>query len=233
MAATLLELRNRVYGYLNDLQSTSSFTGAGDRYPAYVVNSAINDSLIHYVKILNSNFQGYLYTSLSINILANVREYSLGPTFRSPIYEVRRTINQVSFVLTPFQENLIPIDTTPIPNSIWLPSYSLRQNNIIFNMFPDSNETGGVTVHFQGKVTRLAADGTELPDTLYDLEDCIVIRSVIRLLQAKDVTGALKSIGGWRQEIVEAETAFWQQVGNRYTRPDKPIPIEYNDEFYI
>lgn len=233
MAATLLELRNRVYGYLNDLQSTSAFTGAGDRYPAYVVNSVINDAIRHYVKILNANYQGYLSVTNNYNIVALQTDYDLGATFRSPIYEVRRTINQVSFPLTPFQDLLIPIDQTPIPNDIWLPSYFLKGNFISFNMVPNSNETNGFSVRFQGKVAPLTADGNQLPDALYDLEDCVVLRSVVRLLQAKDVTGALKSVGGWREELTETEAAFWQQVGNRYTRPDKPIPIEYSDEFYI
>jgi len=233
MAATLLQLRNRVYGYLNDLQSLTTFTGAGDRFPAFVVNSVINDAIKHYVKVLNANYQGYLRTSVIIDLVAGQRRYTLGPTFRSPIYEVRRTINQIDFPIFPFQDYTIPIDQTPVPNDIFLPSYFLDQNFIVFNMIPQQNETAAVTIYFQGKVLDLTFDSTPLPDTLYDLEDCVVLKTVIRLLQGKDVSGALKSITGWKEELKEAEVAFWQQVGNRYVQHDKPIPIEYSDEFYV
>jgi len=233
MAATLLQLRNRVYGYLNDLQSLTSFTGDGDRFPKFVVNSVLNDSLKHYVKVLNANYQGYLRVSVVINLIANVKRYYLGPDFRSPIYEVRRTINQVDFPVFPFQDYTIAIDTTPVPNDIYLPSYFLEQNYIVFNGYPQRDEAGAFTVYFQGKAPVLPLDGTELPDSLYDLEDCIVLKTVIRMLQGKDVSGALKSITGWKEELKEAEIAFWQQVGNRYVQHDKPIPIQYSDEFFI
>lgn len=233
MAATQLELRNRIYGYLNDLQSTTVFTGAGDRFPAYVVNSVINDTIRHYVNLLNGNYQGYLSTTLSFNVLASVRDYDLGATFRSPIYAVRRTINQVNYPLTPFQDLLTAIDLTPIPNTIWLPSYYLEGNHIVFNQFPESAEVGAFTVRFQGKVAPLVVDADPLPDTLYDMEDCAVLRSVLRLLRAKDVSGALKAVTGWKEELLDAEAVFWSQVGNRYVRPDRPIPIQYPDEIFI
>lgn len=233
MAATLEELRNRVYGYLNDLQSPTAFTGQGDRYPAYIVNSTLNDAIRHYVKLLNSNYQGYLSAEVSIDLLASVNEYALPSAFRSVVYDVRRTINNVDYPLTQCESYLYPVDLTPVPNESYLPAYALRGPNIWFNQFPVSPETGAIVIRFQEKVAPLVADGDELPDQLYDMEDCVVIRTVVRLLQAKDVTGALKSVTGWKEEMRDVETAFWTQVANRYIRPDRPAPIAYSDELYI
>lgn len=235
MAATLLELRNRVYSYLNDLQSLTTFTGSGDRYPSYVVNSVINDSIRHYVKVLNANYQGYLSNEITLSIVANVNEYALPSTFRSPIYDIRRTINQIDYPLTATESYHYTIATVPTPNEIWLPSYAIRGQNIWFSLYPTSNEADAVRIRFQRKVTPLTTDGGAtgtLIDELYDAEDCIVIRSVVRLLQAKDVTGALKSITGWKEELRDVEAAFWLQVGNRYMKLERPVPVTYGDDFY-
>lgn len=235
MAATLLELRNRVYSYVNDLQSLTAFTGSGDRYPAYIVNSVINDAIRHYVKILNANYQGYLSTEITISLVANVNEYALPVGFRSPIYDIRRTINQVDYPLMACESYHYATTTVATPNEVWLPSYAIRGQNIWFSVRPTSNEADAVRIRFQQKVAPLTTDsgatGT-LIDQLYDAEDCIVIRSVVRLLQAKDVTGALKSITGWKEELRDVEAAFWLQVGNRYMKLERPIPTTYNDEFY-
>ena len=62
-------------------------------------------------------------------------------------------------------------------------------------------------------------------------EDCIALKTAMRMLRAKDVSGALKNITGWGQELKEAERAFFMQVGNRYVKPDKPNPVEV-DQIY-
>lgn len=231
--ATLLELRNRVYGYLNDLQSSTAFTGSGDRYPSYILNSIINDSMRHYTNLLNSNYQGYLSTEISINLVANQNEYLLPASFRSPIYDIRRILNQTNYPLYPVENYHFPTDLTPTPNNSWLPGYAIRGQNIWFNLYPTSNESNAVSIRFQAKVDPLVGDADPLINQLYDAEDCIVLRAVVRALQAKDVTGALKSITGWKEELRDAEVTFWTQVGNRYIKLDKPIPSAYADEIYI
>lgn len=230
MATTLLDLRNRVLVMLNDLQD--AITGTGDRYKTQNLNITINAVMHHYERLLNSNYQGFLNTTVVINILANVTTYALGSTFRSPIYEVRRTIQNVDYSLNPVLTYNATLYTVPVSNEIWIPSFHLEGNNIVFSYLPQSDEAGAVTVKFQKKLLDLALDVDTLDDQLYDAEDCIVIKSAIRALKAKDVSGALKNIGGWEKELTEAERAFFQQVGNRYVKPDRPIPVQYDDGVY-
>lgn len=232
MAATLLELRNQVLVNLNDLQDP--ITGEGDRYKVPNLNIQINGVVQQYVRLLNSNYQGYLNAEIAVDITAGDTAYDLGSDFRSPIYQVRRTINNVIFYQNPISTYNAILSTQTVPNVSWCPSYHLEGNFIVFSYPPQDDEMAASIVQYQGKVPDMVMDSDELNDQLYDAEDCIVIRSTLRALKAKDVSGALKNITGWEKELIDAERAFYQQVGNRYVKPDKPIPIpngeggEYN-----
>lgn len=226
MAATLLNLRNRVLINLNDLQD--AITGTGDRYKNLNLNSTINDVIHHYERLLNSFYQGYLSTDISINLLSGVTSYALGSGFRSPIYEVRRTVNDVNFYLNPVLTYNAILTNINVSNNQWTPSYRLEGNNIIFSYPPSDAEAAGVIVKHQKKLVNLAIDSSPLDDQLFDAEDCIVLKSSIRALRAKDISGALKNISGWDKELQESEKAFFMQAGNRFVKPDRPIPISYD-----
>jgi hypothetical protein len=230
MAATLLELRNTTLTWLNDLQDP--ITGTADRYSTFAVNLSINSAIKHYVKILNSNYQGYLSVDLPLNLIANVREYALPASFRSPIYQVRRTIDQSNYFLDPFQPYNAVLDEVAVSNESWLPNFWLEGNRILFTQKPSNSETAAVIIKHQLKVINLTTDGQQLPDELYDMEDCVSIRAANRLLGAKDVSGGIKNVGFWSKELQEAEAAFYMQVGNRYVKPDHPLPIADDDNFY-
>lgn len=227
MAATLLELRIRVLDGLNDLQD--EVAGTGERYTKSSLNRTINRSMKHYCNHLNTFYQGYLRTSLTINALANTRSYALPSTFRSPIYEVRRTINTLNVPLKPRHLYNFTIPTDPIPNDAWIPCYELQGNTLVLSSAPMSNETAALTLDHQAKLADLATDVSTLDDQLYDAEDCIVIRTIVMMLRAKDVSGAFKNIEGWEGQLADSERVFFAQVGNRYVPPDVPIPTQ---EFY-
>lgn len=231
MAATLIELRRRTLVMLNDLFNETTVTG--ELYTNTAVNRTINDCMLYYAKIINSFYQGYLSSTISINLVANQTTYALGSTFRSPIYSVRRTIQNEIFNLFPFQNYLGVNTTDAVPNNTYLPTYQLEGNNIVFSAPPTDNEVGGVVVRFQKKLVELAADASILDDELYDAEDCIIIRSAVRLLRGKDVSGGLKNSNGWVQELQDAEKAFYLQAGNRYVKQDVPIPRPAEDYAYL
>lgn len=219
---TLLDLRTRVLGYLND--------PVVERYNVPSVNSAINDAMIHYQRILQSNYQGYLSTNYSLDVISGQKTYALSAAFRSPVYQVRRTIQLTDYFLDPFIPYNVLLDTNTVDNSSWLPFWYLEGNSITFSTAPASNETGAVIIKHQEKLTRLSIDASPLNDQMYDAEDCIVLKATIRLLKSKDVSGAFKDIGGFRDELKEAENSFWSQVGNRYVKPDRPLS-EPGDNF--
>lgn len=229
MAATRLQLRKDVLILLNDLQDETLATG--DRYKPTHLNNTINNVIRHYVNKLNQFYQGYLKSSLTVNVLASTSSYALGASFRSPIYEVRRTLNSMDLPLAPFNPYEVAVSTTPVPNAAWLPSYHLDGNNLVFNAPPASDEASAIRVYYQTKPTDMSSDTDALDDQLYDAEDCIKIRTAMRLLRAKDVSGAFKNIDGWRSELNDAEAAFFTQVGSRYVRPEVPIPVEDSDYF--
>lgn len=229
MASTLLQLRKRTLIYLNDLQKIA--TGNGVRYNDVALNQIINDVTVNYVKIINRFYQGYLSIPLSINLLANTNKYALGSTFRSPIYEARRTINGMDYPLAPKTPYLYTLDTTPIPNTSFLPDFWLEGNSIVFSQFPAANEANGVTIKFPMKSVSLVNDGDALDDQLYEVEDCVVIRTAQRALRAKDVSGALKNVSGWDKELQDAELTLYGQIGNRYLISDKPKPIPIYDDY--
>ncbi len=231
MASTLFQLRTRELIYLNDLQNT--INASGSRYQTPYLNQITNDVVKYYTRLLNSNYQGYLSSSITLDIIGGIKVYALGPSFRSPIYEVRRTINQVDYNLDPFHPYEVALDTTPVPNSSWLPRYYLEGNNIVFLGIPQSDEFQAVTIKFQAKTVDLVSDSDQIDDQLYDAEDCIVLRSVLRALRAKDVSGALKNTIGFDNELKDAENTFYCQVGNRYIRHDHPIPTDSGDDFFI
>lgn len=224
MASTLLELRTQVLINLNDLQN--SVTGIGDRYTSVALNSIINSAVRHYTKHLNSFYQGYLSTDLPINILANTNTYALANTFRTPIYEARRTIGTTNYYLNPIHTYNSLISTIAISNEEWVPSYHLEGMNIVFSMYPASNETAAVVLKHQTKVAALTTDVSTVNDQLYEAEDCIVLKATVQALKTKDVSGALKNISGWESELEIAERAFFTQVGNRYVKPDRPISVD-------
>jgi len=231
MGASLYQLRLNTFVNLNDVSNVLAATA--ERYRVDFANIVINNALQHYVKILNANYQGYLSRDYSLDLLANVREYTLDSTFRTPVYEVRRTINQVNFFLDEFASYNQIVSTVPVPNEEWIPTWHLEDQRIVFNMFPAANEIAGVIIKHQKKVTPLVTDTDEIGDDLYELEDCVVLKSTIRLLRAKDVSGALKGISSWETELKEAEAALWMQAGKRHVKPDRPIPIAIEDNFYI
>ncbi len=219
MASTLLELRIRVLGMLNDLEDPN--TGLSGRYNLTIVNGVINDCIVHYANLIRMHYQGYLKSSVSIDVLASVNSYSLGSSFRSPIYEVRRTIDNIDrplMVCPPYNK---AFDLTPVDNASWWPDYYLEGNNIVFTSYPASDESNAVTVKFPFKPTRLVLDTDALDDQLYDAEDAIVVRSVYRLLLSKDVSGAFKNIDGWRSQMTEADKVLMISVGNRYLSNEK------------
>ena len=96
----------------------------------------------------------------------------------------------------------------------------------MFSSYPATNELAAVTVEHQMKPTDLPTDTTALNDQFYDAEDCIILRATIFALKSKDVSGALKNIGGWESELRNSEKVFFSQVGNRYVKPDHPIPAD-------
>lgn len=216
---------------LNDLKNST--TGTGDRYNDFAVVQTINDVMHYYERELNSFYQGYLSTTITINLLAGVNTYPLGITFRSPIYTVRRTIATIDYFLDEMGPYNSIYQTTPVDNGLWLPPYTLEGNSIVFAYAPTSNETAGVRVKHQLMLPNLTTLVSTLNDQMYDAEDCIVIRSAVRLLRAKDVSGAFKNTTGWDKELQDAEKNFYCQVGNRYVKPDRPIPLAYNDDVYF
>lgn len=230
MAATLLQLRVGVLDNLNDLQNEPA--GTGDRYKLSALNRAINRSIRHYANKLNAFFQGYLTGTITLDILSGVNSYALGTSFRSPIYQVRRTVNNVDYYLNPIYPYNQIIATDLIPNTEWLPSHWLEGNTIFFNMYPASNETGAVVIKHQYKLVDLSLDTSALDDQLYDAEDCIMLRATIAMLKAKDVSGAFKNISGWEGQLKDAEAVFFSQVGNRYVKPDKPLPVDTIQDYY-
>lgn len=230
MAATLLELRIRVLDGLNDLQD--EVAGTGERYTKSSLNRTINGSIRHYCNHLNTFYQGYMSNTLSVNAIANTRSYALPSTFRTPIYEIRRTVNQLDVPLSPRQLYNFVVSTDSVPNESWFPCYELQGTTIVFSSAPMSNETSAVTIRHQKKLTDLATDVSILDDQLYDAEDCIVFRSIVMALRAKDVSGAFKNIEGWEGQLVDAERVFFAQVGNRYVKPDIPIPTQELYDYY-
>lgn len=215
---------------LNDLQDP--VLGTGDRYKILNLNQTINDVIHHYERLLNSLYQGYLSIDLPINLVSGQSIYPLPSTFRSPIYEIRRTINDINYYINPVHTYNAVLSTTPVANSQFLPSYHLEGNSLVVSYPPESNETAGLILKHQLKLLNLILDTDQLNDQLYDAEDCVVIKSAIRALKAKDVSGALKNIAGWESELGLAESAFFMQVGNRYVKPDRPIPIQYMSDFF-
>lgn len=233
--ATLLQLRQRVLVQLNDAQATGFTVGNGDRYKIPQINQTINDVQQFYVKMIAQFYQGYFRSPapISVNALAGVDRYALGPTFRSPILEARRTINNTNYTLDPLQPYMFNRSITLVDNSVWLPNYWLEGNTIAFSSAPINNETAAVIVSFQGKIADLLLDASTTDDQLYDAEGCIVLRSSIRLLKAKDVSGALKTIGGWEKELQDEERIMMSQIGKRFIKHDKPIPNVYPDDIYF
>lgn len=230
MASTLLQLRKRVLDHLNDLQDEA--TATGDRYKTAALNRFLNAAVRHYANRLNAFYQGYLSVTVPLNIVGGTSSYDLGPTFRSPIYEVRRVIDNVDYFLNPIHTyyGIMTLDT--VPNTNWLPSYHLEGSTILFSQVPQTNETAAVIIKHQKKLAELTSDVSALDDQLYDAEDCIVLKTVIWALKSKDVSGALKNISGHEAELKDSEGVFYSQVGNRYVKPDKPIPVDdLNDNF--
>jgi len=223
---TRLDLRILVLDHLNDLQDAT--TGTGERYDASALNRAIDASIRHYANRLNSFYQGYLSTSYSIDALVGVNSYATPTTFRSPIYEVRRIVTgtDVNVPLRPVHPYNYLLTTVNKPNSVWYPTYHLEGPNLIFSSPPDTDEVGAFTVKHQKKITSLTTDIMELDAELYDAEECICIYATIIALRAKDVSGAFKNISGWEGQLRVCEQAFFMQVGNRYIRPDQPIPTQ-------
>lgn len=224
--ATLLDLRIAVLDHLNDLQDATA--GTGERYSTASLNRAINNAVRHYANYLNSYYQGYLSTSYTINAVAGTRAYATPATFRSPIYEVRRTITgtNIDVPLRPVHPYNYVVSTLSQPNASWYPDYYIEGPNLCFSSAPESNETSAFTVKHQKKIADLAADGSTLESELYDAEECIAIYATILALRAKDVSGAFKNIEGWEAQLRDCEKAFFMQVGNRYVRPDQPIPTQ-------
>ncbi len=229
MAANRLQLRIRVLDHLNDIQDEA--TGTGDRYKVPTLNRFINSAVRFYTNQLNTFYQGYFNREISLDILANVRDYDLGNSFRSPVYEVRRTIDTLDYYLNPVHPYNLILSTVPVPNASWLPTYHLEGNHIVFTDLPSANELSAIRIKHQKKVADFTDDVTELDDQLYDAEECIVIKSAIYALKAKDVSGSLKDITGLESELKLCEAAFMTQVGNRYIKPDKPIPSDGFDDY--
>lgn len=224
--ATLLDLRIVVLDHLNDLQDATS--GTGERYGSDALNRSINNAIRHYANHLNSFYQGYLSTSYTIDALAGVATYATPAAFRSPIYEVRRIIagTNIDVPMNPVHPYQYILPTVLQPNNSWYPDYHLEGTNLIFSSAPTSDETGAFTVKHQKKITPLAMDTDPLDAELYEAEECIAIYATILALRAKDVSGAFKNIEGWEGQLKECEKAFFMQVGNRYIRPDRPVPTQ-------
>jgi hypothetical protein len=226
MGSTLLELRQEVLVYLNDIGELNTATPS--RYSVPALNLCINKSIHYYERQLNQFYQGYLSETISVDLLASTKSYALGSAFRSPVYEVRRTISNFDYYLDAFIPYYQVMSDEAVPNESWLPTYTLEGNSIVFAYPPVSNETAGVRVKSQKKLVELSADGDELDDQLCDAESCIAIRAAMRALRAKDVSGAFKNIDGWGEELKQEEASFMTQVGNRYVKPSRPIPCNYD-----
>lgn len=224
MAATLLELRKGVLIHLNDLQDSALATG--DRYKPVPLNSTINDVVNYYARQLDMFYQGYLHSEISINLVANQTVYPLGATFRSPVYQIRRTRadSLVDVPLWPRMTYESVISTVAVPNQDYYPSCELRGNSLVLSAPPSDAETAAIVVSFPKKMTVLVNDSDALDDQLYDAEDCIKLRTAIRMLRAKDVSGALKGISSYETELKASDASFFTQIGNRFVRPDQPIP---------
>ncbi len=228
--ATLLQLRQRILVQLNDYQATGFAVGNGDRYKIPQINQTINDVYHFYEKMVNQFYQGYLYQVIPVNAIAGIDTYPLGSTFRSPIYEIRRIINQTNYTLTPVMPYMFNRATILQSNSTWVPDFWLEGQSLCLNTAPTDNEANAFYVKFQGKLADLTADISTTNDQLYDGEGCIVIRSCIRLLKSKDVSGALKNIAGWEKELMDEERLFMTQIGKRFIKNDAPIPNVYPDD---
>lgn len=236
MSIDLLDLRQGTLVLLNDIQNASDYAlGVGSRYRAITLNECINQSMHFYERLLNANYQGYLSRTETIDIQPNVSEYDLDvllpDLFRSPVYEVRRIINNVNYYLKERTPYLYNLTTESIPNTTWLPDFWLQGHVIHFTAPPAEAEVDAVHIRFQEKLLNLSSDSDELNQQLHDAANCIKIRAAVRALKAKDVSGALKTIGGWEKELVEEERTFFQQVGNRYVPPLKPIPVGYMEDY--
>ena len=223
---TLLELRIGVLDCLNDLQNESA--GTGERYTTSSLNREINNAIRHYANLLDSNFQGYLSTTWTIDALAGISTYAVPAGFRSPIYGVRRIItgSDINVPLYPCHPYKYVLTTTLQPNSAWYPDYYLEGTNLLLTSAPTSDEVGAFIVKYQKKITPLTLDSSILDTELYEAEECIQIYAAIKALRAKDVSGAFKNIEGWEGQLKDCERAFFTQVGNRYVMPDRPIPTQ-------
>ncbi len=234
MAITLLQLRRDVLINVNDL--VDEVNARGERYTrsnsSTAVNAIINSAMHHYEQKLNSLYQGYLSNSISVNLLAGVRVYPLGTNFRSPLFHVKRILENDESELKPFNSYYSTQSSIPVGNSSFFPQYELEGNSLVLSAPPASNETGGIVVKFPKKLVDLVLDTDLMDDQMYDAKDCIVLRATKRLLLSKDVSGAFKNADGWDAELKEAEAAFYSQVGNRYLLSDKPNPVTYDDIYY-
>lgn len=223
MGLTRLEIRRKILTYLNDL--VNDITATGDRFDSDVqTNLVINDCIRYYQNQLDRFYQGYLSTNYTLNVLADVRTYALPASFRTPIYKIKRTINEYIYTLTKKEDYITVMTTNSVPNVSWLPNYWIEGRNIIFDSAPQADEAAAMVIKYTKKIALLNDDVTELDEELFDAEDCIVLRAVIRLLRSRDISGALKNADGWAQELKESEINFYQQVGKRYVAAEQANP---------
>ena len=236
---TLLDIRQGVLAYLNDVVDLTP--AIPSRFNEQALNMIINRCMHFYERQLNSFYSGYLNDVIPISLVANTQVYALPAKFRSPIYEVRRPINDFNYYLDSFIPYNATLGSQPIPNVSWTPTYWLEDQNIHFAYPPVSDEAAsagpdgtpltGVYIKYQKKLADLSADNSILDPQLDDAQGCIEIRAVLRALKGKDVSGALKNLQGWQTELDAEEKTFYTQAGKRYVKPFNPIPSGYNSGY--
>lgn len=236
---TLLDIRQGVLAYLNDVVDLTP--AIPSRFNQQALNMIINRSMHYYERQLNSFYSGYLNDVIAIDLLANVSVYPLPSKFRTPVYEVRRPINDINYYLDSFIPYNSALSSQPVPNVSWAPTYWIEGGNLNFAYPPVSDEAAsattagtpltGVYVKYQKKLAELTIDASILDPQLDDAQGCIEIRTVLRALKGKDVSGALKNLNGWKEELEDEEKTFYTQAGKRYVKPFNPIPSGSNSYY--
>lgn len=199
------------------------------------IKQAIGDSYRYYTMILIGMGGGYFEVITDLSITAGVDTISLAgldpPFWKESLIEKYVTNGRVP--LEPYKRRYKFLSTTGVGSgNTYIPTYKFKGLDLVLEPPPGADETNSIRldyVYLPDFPNRLSDDSFTFEEqfpSIYELN--VILRSCVKLMEEKDVTGGLSNQSAFIEELAQLDISFM----NTMARDEIPDNIEYVGEDY-
>lgn len=192
-------------------------------FTAPEIKQAIGESYRFYYMRLIKKAEGYFETTVNLDIVASTETVSLAaltPPYKN-ISQLWRYVTNGQIPMKEQENRFDAVYTLAVASGdAYVPQYKQQGTNIILYPPPGASQTAALKLDYVYLPTFPSSTSADAFDfntgtsgitavgfpTVYEIN--IIVRSAIKCMETKDVTGGLSDTATFRQELVELDKSF-------------------------